>query len=342
MKIALMGMPQSGKKTLFFVLTGRQVPETSKPGETVEGRALIRDPRVDKLVQLAKPDKITYAENIYVLCPDVTDDERRGWIEAARRCDLLCWLVRGFASETVYHPRGSVDTERDRRNLEAETVFADLELVEKRLERIAKENRGGRTQARMMEEKTLQKLQGALENGVPARTVALLPAENEAVRSLGLITQKPFLWLINVDEREIGNPPPSADYVVSCGIEKEIMAIGDAGERDDFLRGIGLAAPGIDRINAAAYEALGLISFYTIGADEVRAWTITRGSSAPVAGGKVHTDIERGFIRVEIIAFDDLLSAGSETAAKQQGKMHLRGRDYIMQDGDIAHFLFNV
>ncbi len=343
MKIALLGMPQSGKRTLFYVLTGRQAPERRKPDEVTEGQASIRDPRVDTLARISQPRKITYAENIFALCPDVDSGGRREWVEAARRCDLLCWLVRGFESDTVYHPDGTVDALRDRNHLESEALFVDLELVEKRLERIAKEDRAGKTPARMLEEKTLQTLKTALEEGRPARTVELTDAETAAIHSLGFLTRKPSLWLVNVGEDAIDAPPPFDDaYVVSCRIEEEIMAIQDAGERAAFLDEVSLSAPGIDRVNAAAYQALGLMSFYTIGPDEVRAWTIPHGASAPVAGGKVHTDIQRGFIRAEIIAYDDLVAAGSEAAAKQQGKMQVRGRDYIMQDGDIAHFLFNV
>ncbi len=195
MKIALLGMPQSGKRTLFSVLTGRQAPEHRKPDETTEGLAVIRDPRVDVLSGISRPRKTTYAENLFVLCPEVENDGRRAWLEAARRCDLLCWLVRGFESDTVYHPAGSVSVARDRSELEAEAVLADLEMVEKRLERIAKEDRAGKTPARMLEEKTLEKLRGALENGGLARVVELTEAEDSAVHSLGLLTSKPFLWL---------------------------------------------------------------------------------------------------------------------------------------------------
>lgn len=342
MKIAILGLPQAGKRTLFHVLTGRPAPERRKADEVPEGRAGIRDPRVDVLARISRPLKVTYAENIFALCPDVTDGKTRPWLEAARRCDLLCWLVRGFGDEAVYHPAGSVDAVRDHRNLESEAVLADLEMVEKRLERIAKEDRGGKTPARALEEQTLQRLAPVLEDGGLARTVQLSPDETAAIRSLGLLTLKPFLWLANVGEEAIGAPPPFEGYVVSCRIEAEIMAIGEADERAEFLSDVGLEAPGVDRVNTAAYDALGLMSFYTIGPDEVRAWTIAKGASAPTAGGKVHTDIERGFIRAEIIAYDDLVASGSEAAAKQHGRMQVRGRDYIMQDGDIAHFLFNV
>ncbi len=343
MKIALLGLPQAGKRTLFSVLTGRRAPEHRKEGEAVEGRATIRDARVDVLTRIARPRKTTYAENLYALCPDVVIGGQRDWLEPARRCDLLCWLVRGFVDAAVYHPAGTVDALRDRGDLEAEAILADLELIEKRLERIAKEDRGGKTPARALEEKTLRQISAVLEDGGLARSLDLPPAEAAAIRSLGLLTLKPFLWLVNVGEDDIAAQAAKSDqYSVSCRIEEEIMAIADAAEREEFLSAVGLAAPGVDRVNAAAYEALGLMSFYTIGEDEVRAWTIRRGAPAPTAGGKVHTDIERGFIRAEIIAYDNLVAAGSEAAAKQQGHLQVRGRDYIMQDGDIAHFLFNV
>lgn len=345
MKIALLGLPQAGKKTLFTLLTAREVPEHRAEAESLEGVAPIRDPRVDVLTEMARPEKTRYAENKVVLCPDMSEGGgKREWLDAARRCDLLCLVVRDFASDSVYHPSGSVDAARDLRALETELLLADLELIEKRLERLAKEKKGGKTPAQEREESVLLRCREAVENEQGANTLELGGEDLEAIRSLNLVTLMPILRILNVDEERVANAGAAGEnvFVVSALIEKEIMAMEDPAEREEYLSAMGLESSGLDRLNAAAYDALGLMSFYTMGKDEVRAWTIRKGTPAPVAGGKIHSDIERGFIRVEVIKYDDLVAAGSEAAAKTQGKALLKGKDYIMEDGDICHFRFNV
>jgi len=345
MKIALLGLPQSGKKTLFSLMTGREVSEHRNEGESLEGVAPIRDPRVDVLAEMADPEKTKYAENKIVLCPDMSEGTgKREWLDAARRCDLLCLVVRDFASENVYHPSGSVDAARDRRTLETELLLADLELIEKRLERLAKEKRSGLTPGQQKEEEVLLTCRDAVENENRVSTLCFGEEELAAIRSLNLVTLMPILWILNVDEERVGTAEPAGEdvFLISALIEKEIMGIEEPEERSEYLAALGLDSSGLDRLNAAAYDALGLMSFYTVGKDEVRAWTIRKGSPAPAAGGKIHSDIERGFIRVEVIKYDDLVAAGSEAAAKAQGKALLKGKDYIMEDGDICHFRFNV
>ncbi len=343
MKIALIGLPQAGKKTLFSLLTGRSVPEGRKPGETVEGVAPIRDARVDALARICEPQRIVYAENNFVLCPDaVTGANSREWLDAARRCDLLCLVVRAFVSEAIYHPEGSVDAARDEENLRSELLFADMEMAETRLSRIEKEARAGLSADQKLEQATLQKCMTALEEGTPLSDLPLEAHELAAVCSLGLLTLIPLMVVHNVSEDELTADADSGALAVSCLIEQEIAAIEDEGERQEYMEAMGLTASGLDRVNAAAYDALGLMSFYTTGKDECRAWTIRKGSLAPVAGGKIHSDIERGFIRVEVIKFDDFVAAGSEHAAKEQGNMLTKGKDYVIEDGDTCHFLFNV
>ena len=343
MKIALLGLPQTGKKTLFTLLTGRQIPHGRKPLEALEGMALIRDPRVDRLNELYQPERKVYAENHFVLCPDVAEgSENREWLDAARRCDLLCLVVRAFASDQIYHPAGSVDAARDRTRIENELLLADMERVDKRLERIDKEKRAGLTAEQQREEKTLRKCMGSMESGRRLRDMELDAQEQSALRSLELVTGLPQLLTYNVSESDLSSAFGPNTLTVSAQIEQEIMAMGDETERRDYLASVGLTASGVDRMNAAAYAALGLMSFYTVGKDEVRAWTIRKGSKAPKAGGKVHSDIERGFIRVEIMKYDELLAAGSEAALKNAGRVQLKGADYTIEDGDICHFLFNV
>jgi ribosome-binding ATPase len=349
MKLALLGLPQSGKKTLFVLLVGRAIPPGHSETESLEGIAPIRDPRVDVLAELTKPEKITYADNMVVLCPDVKEgSDKREWLDAARHCDLLCIVVRDFTSEEVYHPAGSVNAARDRNNLATELLLTDLMLVETRLQRMEKEKRSGQTTAQALEQKTLLRCKEALENEKGVRDVRLEPHELAAIKSLDFLTLKPILWVYNVDEARLGSETASHEsgkdgvFVVSCRIEREVMSLTDNSERLAFMKELGLNSLGPDRLNGAAYDAMGLMSFYTIGPDEARAWTIRKGTLAPAAAGKVHTDIERGFIRAEVMKYDDLVSLGSEKAVKEAGKAQLKGKDYIMEDGDICHFRFNV
>jgi GTP-binding protein YchF len=326
------------------LLTGREVAESRRPDETVEGAAPIADPRVSTLSGIFNPRKTTFAENQFVLCPDVVNGSgSRAWRDAAARCDLLCLVVRAFASEEVYHPTGSVDGERDRTELRSELRLSDMELIEKRLVRIEKEKRAGQTAEQKAEEAVLAKCMAGLEEERDILDLGLETHEDEAIKSLDLLTRIPLLEVDNVSEDDLAEKRGGDDRLrISARIEQEIAGLTDEGERGDFMAMVGLETSGLDRVNEAAYAALGLMSFYTVGEDEVRAWTIRRGSSAPVAGGKIHSDIERGFIRVEVIKYDDLVAAGSEKAAKDRGKVQLKGKDYVMEDGDICHFLFNV
>jgi len=342
MRIALLGLPQSGKKTLFTLLTGRAVPASHKAHEELEGAAAVADPRVDRLVEMFRPRKVTYAENRFVLCPDVTAAGGRDWYDAARSCDLLCLVVRAFASAHVYHPAGGIDPDRDLQLLHTELVIADLERVMNRLLRIEKEKIRGPSPARELEERALRRVWEVLDAGRCCDDIVLDDDERKALQNLNPATLRPVLAVWNVSEEAIGMPAAADRFVVCAQIESEIRTLADARERREYLEALGIESPGLDRLNRAAYARLGLMSFYTVGPDEVRAWTIRRGARAPEAGSRIHSDIARGFIRVEVIKYDDLIAAGSERAVKDQGKAQLRGRDYVMEDGDICHFLFNV
>jgi len=256
MKVALLGYSQSGRKTLFTLLTGRAIPPAYREGEVLEGIAPVYDPRVDVIARICKPEKIKYAENTIVLCPPVqAGAAAREWLEAARRCDLLCILVRGFTSAEVYHPAGSVDARRDHTNLEAELVLSDLDLVEKRLERMGKEKRAGLSPAQMLEEKVLHRCKEALENGRWLNALQLEPHELGAIKSLSFLTLLPVLWAYNVDEDSVAGAEPAGpgEFRVSCRIEQEIAAIEDPAERREYLKGMGLELSGLERMNRAAY-----------------------------------------------------------------------------------------
>jgi len=349
MKVGLLGFPQAGKKTFFALLTNRRAAAGGraplKEGEALEGIAPIRDPRVDALSGIFKPEKTKYAENTIVLCPDIDpkgSGAARTWLESARNCDLLCIVVRAFSSSEVYHPLGEVNPERDRSSLESELLIADLEIIEKRLERIGREKKSGQSPQQVLEENCLLKIKETIEKEMRFNALSLSKPELETIKSLGLLVLKPVIWAYNVDEDKLGATRPENTFAISCRIEEEIMGLENPEERAVYLKDLGVESSGLDRLNQAAYDALGLMSFYTVGKDEVRAWTIRKGSTAPQAAGKVHSDIERGFIRAEVIKYDDLVAAGSESAVKAQGKIQLKGRDYIVEDGDICHFRFNV
>ena len=343
MKIAILGLPQSGKRTLFSLLTDRETI-TGQLSEPIEGIAPVRDPRVDQIAEIEKPEKITYAETGIKLCPDI--DPKSGsssWIMPAKLSDLLCILIRDFSSEEVYHPSGSINAERDRNNIETELLIADLSLIEKRFERIAKDRKKSKpTYVQLLGESTIRKFQTALEDNLFLNSLELNVEEYASVSSLNFLTLKPILWCLNVDEDNLVKDNDDNIFRVSALVEKEIASISEPAERSAFLNDLGLSESGVNRLNSIAYDLLGLMSFYTMGEDEARAWAIKKNTLAPVAGGKIHTDIERGFIRVEVIKFDDLLEAGSEKAVKASGKALLKGKDYIIEDGDICNFRFNV
>ncbi|MBI4704155.1 MAG: redox-regulated ATPase YchF [Deltaproteobacteria bacterium] len=349
MRIGLLGFEQSGKRTLLALLTGRRVPEGRKPHEALEGVAPIRDPRVDVLAGICSPERVKYADNHFVLCPDVVvgadaagGPTRREWVAAARGCELLCLVVRAFKSGEIYHPCGSVDPGRDQRALEAELLLADMILAEQRLERLGREAKSGLGAEQVREQAALAKLMRALEAERIGAALGLGQDELGSLRHLGLLCLVPRLVVQNVGEKDVARDLGAGVFAVSARVEREIAELADPAERAVYLATLGLAASGLERMNAAAYEALGLMSYYTIGSDEVRAWTIRAGAHAADAGGKIHSDIERGFIRVEVIKYGDLVAAGTEKAARERGKMQTRGRDYRIEDGDICHFLFHV
>ena len=344
MKIALLGQPQAGKRTLFSLLTGQTMPEFRSAKDVLSGRAFIKDPRVEKMSQIENPDETVFAENNFLLCPDIElNSGKYDWLEEARKSDLIALVVRDFDSDDVFHPQGSVDSARDRDNLLSELILADLDLVEKRLERISKENRKiKQTKLSELEEKLLQQFQEQLEQEKFLNELELSEDEFSAIKSLNFITQKPYLLCYNVSEDNLAKDIDANSFAVSALIEKELLDIEDPLERAEYLQELGIEMTGVDRLNAKVYEMLGLMSFYTTGKDEVRAWTIQQGSLAPIAGGKIHSDIQRGFIRVEVIKYDDFVSCNGEKDAKAQGKMKTKGKDYAIEDGDICHFLFNV
>jgi ribosome-binding ATPase len=341
MKIGLVGFPGSGKTTVFNALTGLSA-ETgmgAARGKTNLGVVKVPDPRVDALTRLYSPKKKTYAEITFsdVAAQAGGGGSARGLdrqvLNAMREVDALCQVVRAF--DDPMQPEAAAPL-REVGDLEAEMILADLELVEKRLERLKKEKGNPREVA------ALTTLKGALEAEKPLRSVELSDEEATLFSGFRFLTQKPLLLVQNVDEGKLAEKPPVEGMVVlSAKVEQDIAQMSEE-EQKEFVSALGLDEPAKNRFVRSAFSLLDLISFLTAGPDECRAWSIRRGTPAQRAAGKVHSDIERGFIRAEVIRVEDLLALGSEGKCREAGKLRLEGKEYVVQDGDVINFRFNV
>jgi GTP-binding protein YchF len=357
MKIGLIGLPKSGKTTLFNLLTGAHVAtsryETGR-AELHTGIARVPDERVDRLSELFKPKKTTYASFEVVDLAGIAKGEHGG-LEAKefRNADALLHMVRAFADEL----QGAPDPRRDIVDLDTELILADLEVVERRLERLEASIRKRRTDVEVKEQEILRRLREELERETPLRAVDLTDDDAKAIRGFTFLSQKPILHCLNVDEHaiakgeraveayglaEIATRPHTRIGWVSAVIESEVAQL--AGEEQAaFLADLGLKEPAIHRVLRDCYALLGLISFFTVGEDEVRAWPIPHDTRAHDAAGAVHSDIARGFIRAEVTAYDELIAAhGSFADVRAKGHLRLEGKDYHVRDGEICHFRFNV
>ncbi|HQH26545.1 MAG TPA: DUF933 domain-containing protein [Oligoflexia bacterium] len=353
MKVALVGMPQSGKSTILAAISGKE----GSAGHINEAVVPVPDERIDFLTQLYQPKKTVFATIDCLDLPGVSfvDDAGRAaarkTIAEAKAADMFVLVIRSFAEESVPAYRGSVDVRRDLAELQAEFLLADLELVTTRIERLQEAlKKGSKNAEHDKAELALQlRLQEPLEDGKPARTIALDEKELELIKPLGLLTIKPISVLINTGEDELdrqfdvsGILDPSIPVFAMCAkLERELAQL-DTASRAEFMADLALSEPGYIKFVNSCYDALGLISFLTVGPDEVRAWPVRRGSSALDAAGKIHTDIKRGFIRAETMAYEELKSLGGEKAVKAAGRLRLEGKTYIVHDGDIMHFRFNV
>ncbi len=345
MKTGLVGFSGCGKTTVFNALTGldAQTGTAATRGRTNLGTVKVPDARVDQLAEIYSPKKKTYAE---VTFSDVAGGARgfdRKVLDEMRPMDALVQVVRAFADPAASQP---VDPGREIQDLESELVLADLELVETRLNRIRKEKANPREVA------LLERIHAHLDAGRPLRLLEL-PADDWALfLSLRFVSQKPLLLVLNVDEAEVAAPVPASVTAraaesqvgvvqLSALVEQDIARM-SAGDQKEFVSSLGLSEPAKDRFLHAAYALLDLVSFLTAGPDECRAWPIRRGTTAHKAAGVIHSDIERGFIRAEVIRIEDLLALKSEGRCREVGKMRLEGKEYLVQDGDVVHFRFNV
>ncbi|GAB4443436.1 MAG: redox-regulated ATPase YchF [Chloroflexi bacterium OHK40] len=360
MKIAIIGLANSGKTTVFNALT-RGSAETAaySSGQMEPNLATVKvpDERLEVLAGIFKPRKVTYADVQYVDVAGLSGGGRQGaglpaaLLNYLGSADALLHVVRAFEDASVPHPEGSVDVVRDIQAVDLELAFSDLAIIERRLNRLSAEipkMAGKDRELRIAERDLLQRLQAALELEQPIRSLELSDEEERLIRGYQFLTAKPLLLVPNIGEAQL-QAPPTIDYpharsavVPLCGkIEAELAQLDDADARS-FMDDLGIAQPARELVIRRSYELLGLISFLTAGPDEVRAWPIRRNTPAVEAAGTIHSDIQRGFIRAEIVAYDDLVAAGDMNGAKKQGVVRMEGKTYLVRDGDICHFLFNV
>jgi hypothetical protein len=359
MKIAIIGLPNSGKTTVFNALT-RGTAETAafSSGQLEPNLATVKvpDQRLQVLAEMFEPRKITPADVQYVDVGGLGSGTKGAGLPPAllnyiSGADALLHVARAFSDDAVPHPEGNVNLARDVETVDLELTFSDLAIIERRLTRlnaeISKMSSKDR-ELRLAERDLLVRLQGELEAGTPIRDVAMSEDEARMVRGYQFLTGKPMLLLINIGEEQLASPPQfsyghkeSGVVALAGKIEAELAQLDDDDARS-FMDDLGIAEPARDRVIALSYDLLGLMSFLTAGPDEVRAWTIHKGTPAVEAAGAIHSDIQRGFIRAEIVAYNDLVRAGGMAEAKKQGTVRLEGKQYIVQDGDVCHFLFNV
>ena len=357
MKIGIIGLPQTGKKTVFTLLTGHKLSENeAASGKPIKGVAEIRDKRFDRLVEIYKPKKSVRARIDVELLPKLEKDaiQKGDIFEDIADASAICHIVRAFADDSIYHVDGSVDPKRDIDNINSELILHDLIFIEKRLERIDKKIKQTKEEASIKERDILMKLKAHLDKELPLRLLELGEDEYKAVSSYPFITLKTMIIVLNVSEDDLKKNDLmekfERDYKnikleamrVSAKVESEIAELKTEEEKSEFLDAIGIEEPAIDILTRLCIKSLNLISFFTVGSDEVRQWTVRRGSAAPKAAGAIHSDLEKGFIRAEMMKYDDLVTLGGEETLKSTGRFYIKGKDYIVEDGDILNIRFNV
>ncbi|MCK4401677.1 redox-regulated ATPase YchF [bacterium] len=355
MKIGIIGLPQVGKKILFEVLTQQKSNTQDNSRDIIPGVVKVKDPRFDKLVSMYSPKNEVPATIDILLLPRIEKNAVSSGEVFAKIADVdaLCHIVRSFEDESVYHVEGIINPIRDIDAINSELILNDMIFIEKRLERIDKELSRKKDTAREKDKEILLKLKAHLEKELPLRTIPLNKEERKLILAYQFISMKPMIIVLNVGEEDIKDTSLLDSLKlkykgqqieimqVSIKIESEIASLSKE-EQKDFLSALGIEEPTVDALTRLFYKTLGLISFFTVGKDEVREWMVRENSTAPEAAGVIHTDLQRGFIRAQIIKYKDLVSFGTEAKVKEAGKCYVKGKDYIVEDGDIIDIRFNV
>lgn len=364
MQLGIVGLPNVGKSTLFNAITRAGAECANYPFCTIDpnvGVVEVPDPRLNKIAEMVKPKNVVPTVTEFVDIAGLVRGASKGeglgnkFLAHIREVDAIAHVVRCFRDSNVTHVEGDVGPARDIETINMELILADLETLEKRIDRTRKmlKTHDKKYEAELQ---VLERIREHLDSGKPVRSLGLEPEDEVMIKDANLLTSKPVLYVANVGEddlpdargnslvdevRQIAGQEGSQVIVVCAQIEAEIAELQDE-EKAEFLADLGLEESGLDKLIRAGYKLLGLMTFFTAGAPEARAWTIRQGTKAPQAAGKIHSDIERGFIRAEVVSYDDLMASGSQLAAKEKGLIRLEGKEYVMQDGDVVYFRFNV
>ena len=362
MKIGIVGLPFSGKTTLFNALTGAAADPAASAGKREAQHAIVKVPaeRLDKLDAIYQPKKKTPATIEYIDLSGLSADEQKKgcfsdqFLGQLRTVDAVLVIAAAFHNDNVPHPLNSINLQRDFNLVQEEFILSDLGIIENRLQRLGKEMRVRKTDQHVKEEHILQRCKSAIDALKPLRTLAFAPDEEILIRGYQFLSLKPHILVPNIDEQEIGRSeaiaadlaewaaiPKTAVLPISARIEMEIQQLSDE-EAELFRQDAGILQPAMDRLLRTSYELLGLLSFFTVGEDEVRAWTIRGNTLAPQAAGEIHSDIERGFIRAEVVHYDDFIARGTMAKCRAEAVLRLEGKEYIVKDGDIINFRFAV